>query len=41
MSTEKRIENILEKIEFVNSNKTKYKNPELIIKGLETLVDIL
>jgi len=35
---EKRFEKILEKIEFVNKNKDKFKNPNLIITGLNVLL---
>lgn len=36
--SEKRIEKIIEKIAFIDSNRTKFKNPELLLVWLNTLL---
>lgn len=36
--SQQRFETILEKIAYVESNKKEFKNPELIIAGLNTLL---
>jgi len=38
---EKRFESILKKIEYVNSYKIEYNNPQLIIDGLNGLLLII
>ena len=36
--SDNRIKNIFIKIEYVNNNRAKYKNADLIISGLETII---